>query len=295
MDLNFDLNKFLERSRALDLTGIDWSKAKTQPISEAEKRCLTYMIDVESYTIAYMRIVLNTKAIKDREIAEFLPCWAYEEAYHSRALERFLQESGISLVLPDQRSYQRRKRFWESLKDHAAGLISRFSTDFIAVYMTWGAVQEMTTLSGYKNMARKSRNEALAEVVRRIMRDESRHFGFYYNKAKERLMKSPRAQWLTSNLLKHFWLPVGAGIESDSEVAFVTAYLFGDTEGHETARHIDNTIAKLPGLSWFNYFETFTKQCCQRLVAQSPWQELTEQLSYLPQSAVGYPQEEANQ
>ena len=127
--------------------------------------------------------------------------------------------------------------------------------------------------------ARKSRNEVLIEVVRRIMIDESRHFGFYYNKAMERLSRSRNAQRMTSFLIKHFWTPVGAGIKTDSEVDFITAYVFGDAIGQDGARHIDATIARLPGLSWFDQVEFYVKRSCQRLVEQAPWKELSEQVS----------------
>src|SRR6185503_9713474 len=127
MDRSFNLDKFLEKSQALDLNGINWSMARSQPVSEAEIRCLTYMIDVESYTIAYLRDLLNTTAIRDQEIADFLPCWAYEESFHGRALERFLLEAGIELDPKRERSFQRREKLWETVKDLVAAMLSRFS------------------------------------------------------------------------------------------------------------------------------------------------------------------------
>jgi rubrerythrin len=277
--MSFDLNKIINKSRAIDLSGINWSKAKNPPLSTAEIRCITYMIDVESYTIAYLRDLLNTKAIMDAEIADFLPCWAYEESFHSRALERILKEAGVELDPSRLRSFQRGKRLQEAIKDFLSMVISRFSQDFIAAYMTWGAIQELTTLTGYSNLARKSRNEVMIEVVQRIMIDESRHFGFYFHKAKERLLRSRNARWLTSFLVKKFWTPVGAGIEPDPEVTFITAYVFGDPEGRKAAQSIDKTIARLPGLEWFKGLEEFVERSCQRLIAQSPWQEFTEQHS----------------
>jgi rubrerythrin len=274
MNPNFSIDKFMEKSGPLDLSGIDWSKAKTQPVSKAEIRCITYMIDVESYTISYLKDLVNSTAIKyDSEMAEFITCWAYEEAFHSRALERFLKEAGIELDPNRPRSYQRPERFMETFKDLGAALISRLIPEFNTVYLTWGAIQEMTTLTGYNNVARKSRNEVLVEVIRRIMRDESRHFGFYYNKAMQRLSESPKARFLTSLMVKTFWLPVGAGIKSDDDVAFITAYAFGDESGQKAARHIDNTVSKLPGLDWFNRMELYVQQSCQRLIEQAPWKE----------------------
>lgn len=267
----FDVAKFVEKSQALDLSNIDWIKAKDQPITTSEIRCITYMIDVEMYTIAYLRDLLNTRAIGDQEIADFLPCWAYEESYHGRALEKVLDAAGVGLDPSRSRSFQRPERLWESFKDLSAILISRFSEDFTAVYLTWGAIQELTTLTGYNQLARKTHNEVLKEVVHRIMRDESRHFGFYYNKAKERLDRSRNAQRMTSYLLKKFWTPVGAGIKADEDVAFISAYIFGDEKGQEAARHVDATIARLPGLSWFDRVELYVKQSCERLITQAPW------------------------
>ena len=48
------------------------------------------MMDIEGHTIVYLRDLLNTRAIKDTEIADFLPNWLYQESYHGRALERLL-------------------------------------------------------------------------------------------------------------------------------------------------------------------------------------------------------------
>lgn len=273
MKVDFDIEKFVEKSRALDLSGIDWEAARREPVSEAEIRCLTYMIDVEIYTIAYLRDLLNTSAIKDRQIADFLPCWAYEESFHGRALERFLNEIGRPLDPNRERSYQKKEHWWESFKDFGATIISKFSSDFLAVYLSWGAIQELTTLNGYNTLARRTRNSALAEIARRIKIDESRHFGFYYNKALERLSSSANARWITSFMVKTFWIPVGAGIMNDKEVDFITAYTFGGSEGQEAAKNVDNTIARLPGLDWFNRVSKFAEQSCHRLLSQAPWQD----------------------
>src|SRR5688500_9381873 len=123
----FDLSKFLENSQALDLIGIEWEKAKEQPLTEEEIRCLSYMIDVESYTIAYLRVLLNTKALHDPEIADFLPCWAFEESYHGRALERVLDACGVGLDPNRPRSFQRPEKLWEGIKDFGAAIIDRKS------------------------------------------------------------------------------------------------------------------------------------------------------------------------
>jgi rubrerythrin len=282
MNPNLDIDKFIEKSGPLDLSGIDWSKAKEQPLSESELRCIHYMLDIETYTIAYLRDLVNSKAIEqDADMAEFIACWAYEEAFHSRALGRFLKEAGVPLDPNRKPSYQRPERFSETFRDLGASILSRIFPDFTTVYLTWGAIQELTTLNGYNNVARKSKNEILVEVLRRIMKDEARHFGFYYNKAMRRLSDSPKAQSLTSFMVKTFWRPVGSGIKTDEDVAFIIAYAFGDEQGQEAVRRIDNTISKLPGLEWFNRMQTYAKQSCELFMEQAPWKiaSTAEQLS----------------
>jgi hypothetical protein len=62
----------------------------------------------------------------------------------------------------------------------------------------------------------------LAKILRRLAKDERRHFSFYYNKARTHL-EHANAQRLSRFVLKHFWMPVGEGVK----------------------------IAKLPGMEWF--------------------------------------------
>ncbi|MBI5200343.1 MAG: acyl-ACP desaturase [Elusimicrobia bacterium] len=261
----FDLKGFIEKSKPLDLSGIDWSLARQQPVSAAERRILPYFIDVESYTIAYLRALLNTSAIEDVEIADFLSIWAYEESYHGRAIERFLDEAGAGLDPNRARSVQRPRRRLEALQDGAASAVSRLvGPDFVAVHMTWGAIQELTTLNGYRRLAEQTQNEVFAEIVRRIMRDESRHFAFYYHKAEERLARSAKARAVTKFLVNHFWKPVGAGIMPDAEVDFVSLYMFGGERGAVEVAHIDRTISRLPGMAGFDGMSRFVADAEKR-------------------------------
>ena len=84
----FDIKRWVEISRALDTSDIDWEEARRHPVTPVERRCLRYFAAVEAYTVVYLRDLLNTRAIEDAEVAAFLPCWAYEESYHGRALFR---------------------------------------------------------------------------------------------------------------------------------------------------------------------------------------------------------------
>lgn len=249
--LEFDIEKYIRNSKKVDISDLDLSRATKYPLSEDEIRALTYMTDIESHTIVYLRAILNTCAIEDSQTTSFLSCRAHEEFFHGHTLRRFLDAVGVALSPTRLVEVQEASAFTEWLKELGSSILCRFSPHFHAAYLTYGAISELSTLEGYGVLARRTRNPLLAEVVRRLAKDERRHFAFYYNKA--RLQLRPRnAQHLTSFIIRHFWLPVGGGVKPDSEVSWILSFILGDSEGEEIAHRIDRTIAKLPGLQWFD-------------------------------------------
>ncbi len=247
----FDLEHYLASSRALDTTDIDWSDAARHPVSSEEIRCLTYMMDIESHTIMYLRDLLNSRAATDPDISAFLACWVYEEAYHGRAFERFLRAVGVE-VEPDRVTHIRQSSAWRSTMDLLSTfVVSRLSRHFAAAYLTWGAINELSTLNGYRLLQQRTSNPVLREILVRIMRDESRHFAFYYHAAEARL-QHVAAQRLTTFLLRRFWAPVGSSVKSADDVSFVTRLLFAGDAGRDAVVSIESTIRRLPGLEWFD-------------------------------------------
>ncbi|MBI3552005.1 MAG: acyl-ACP desaturase [Elusimicrobia bacterium] len=248
---SFDLAFYLAKSKQLDVSDLDWDSVRDHPVSAAEIRCLGYMMDIEAHTLCYLRDVLNADAGADPEIADFLGCWLYEESYHGRAIERFVRAAGVerSIAVCGQHV----KSLSERLEDLGTWIVSRlFAKQFVTVYMTWGSIQEHSTLFGYTNMARQTKNPVLAELLRRIAREESRHFGFYYYKACQGLKASALTRFMVGWLLRHFWTPVGEGVKPKLETDFLLANIFAGDEGAAAIERIDKTMARLPGLSWFD-------------------------------------------
>src|SRR5262249_27652511 len=140
---------------------------------------LRYMQDVESHTIIYLRTLLSTRAIDEPEIATFLACWFHEETFHGRALARFLAAAGEGIVARPRS----RTTFAEWAEALATALVARAWRDFVGVHMAWGAINELTTLVGYQRLATMADHPVLTELVARIVRDESRHFSFYFHQA----------------------------------------------------------------------------------------------------------------
>ena len=135
-------------------------------------------------------------------------------------------------------------------------LLSRAWGNFCAVHMTWGAINELTTLTGYLRLKTVARHPVLDELLERIMRDESRHFFFYYRQAEERL-RSPAAAGVARFLVDHFWGPVGSGVGVPGELEFMAQYLFEGEDGRIAIRKVDETIRRLPGFATVQLLEAW--------------------------------------
>src|SRR5438445_9101302 len=181
----FDLDAWVARSRAIDLSEIDWSVVPRHPVPTEAIRTLRYMQDIESHTIIYTRMLLATRAIDDPEVATFLACWLYEETFHGLALARFLEAAGHPVG--ERRRPRSRESLAQWLESRAIAALSSVWPDFCAVHMVWGAINELTTLTGYRRLAAIAGHPVLTELLERIMGDESRHFFFYYRQAEQRL------------------------------------------------------------------------------------------------------------
>jgi len=236
------IDSWAPRSRAIDLEGIAWDDLRRVPLGTDALRTLRYMQDIESHTVIYVRQLLGTRVIDDPDVAAFLACWFYEETFHGRALARLLAAAGESPV--ERRRSRRSITSW--VEERAMGSVARIWPDFVAVHMVWGAINELTTLVGYQRLAALDPHPVLVDLLGRIIRDESRHFSFYYHQA-ERRLGHVAARGVARVLVDRFWAPVGSGVQPDSEVRFVAGFLFGGPEGLAAARKVDATIRRLPG------------------------------------------------
>jgi hypothetical protein len=264
----FDLERYLRNSKKVDIGDIDLSQASNYPLTEDEIHCLTYMMDIESHTVVYLRSILSTCAIEDPDTTAFLSCWAYEEFFHGRTIGQFLAAVGVQFGSNRLVEVQKGTSFTEWIKDMGASMVCQFSRHFHGAYLTYGAISELSTLEGYGVLARRTRNPILAEILNRLAKDERRHFSFYYNKAKIEL-RERNAQRLASFIIKHFWLPVGGGVKPDAEVNWILDYILRGPDGETVARRIDEAIAKLPGLDWFHRLSECREQSIRKLCSRT--------------------------
>ena len=238
------IDTWTQRSRALDLDGLAWDEIGRTPLAPEAVRALLYMQDIESHTVVYVRQLLSTRVIDDPEVATFLACWFYEETFHGRALARFLTAAGHAPIVRERS----RRNLIGRLEEHAMGVLARAWPDFAAVHMVWGAINELTTLTGYQRLVELAPHPVLVDLLGRIIRDESRHFSFYYHQAERRLAR-PAVRRVARFLVDRFWAPVGSGVQPDDEVGFVAGYLLGGRDGRAAAHKVDETIRRLPGFA----------------------------------------------
>lgn len=264
---SFNIDKFISASRPLDLSGIRLEDAAKYPLSPSEVRVMRYMQDTEFYTVHYMKALMETHALADNEARAFMVCWGYEECFHGRALARIQEVCGHE---PSRRSideFARPRKSTEVLQDFGGRLLSFLSKDFLATHMTWGAINELTAIHAYSRLAELTANPIVDQVMRRIVKDERRHFAFYYQQGKRRLQHSVLAQRMASLSLKALWEPVGGSMAPTEDRDFVGAYLFGDESGRARLAEVDSTIAKLPGMEWFNLVSKHTNEGTRRCLA----------------------------
>jgi hypothetical protein len=131
--------------------------------------------------------------------------------------------------------------------------------------MAWGAINELTTLVGYQRLSALAGHPVLSEILSRIVRDESRHFWFYFHQA-ERWLARPRAARVARFLVDRFWAPVGSGVQPAEEVRFLARYLLAGDGGLRAARTVDRTIRRLPGFTGVRLLEPWL----ERIFAASP-------------------------
>jgi hypothetical protein len=255
--VTIDVDDFARTSRPVEVDDLDIESAfRDRPLSPEALRCLRYMHDIESHTVCYLRDLLLTESHRDPRITTFLTTWAWEEHWHGVALARVLAVHGeragnerISAV-----------RSGLGLKDRLGPLLTTVGSvlarrDFVAVHMTWGALNEWSTQTGYARLAELEGHPALTELLVRIQRQEARHIAFYASEARARLATSPRARRMVRLALDRLWAPVGTGVVPASETAFLVQWLLTGDEGSAAVRRLDQRLERLPGMAGMGLVE----------------------------------------
>src|SRR6478752_463111 len=252
----FDIDTYTATSVSVNWDDLDLEVFREHPLPESSLRTLRYMTDVEYHTVCYTRDLLTTPSHREADVSSFMTMWNREEFWHGEALAAVLAMHDITVDF-DELKANRLKLGWKDRLDPIkqsllGGLVGN---DFVAVHMAWGAANEWSANAAYLRMAEKEGNPVLAELLKRIAKQETRHVAFYASQARDRLAKSKKAQVIARFALTKFWGPVGSGVMSDDEVTHVMNDLFAGPDGRKLVRDIDSHIAKLPGLEGITIVE----------------------------------------
>jgi hypothetical protein len=124
----FDLEKYLRATGGTRPETFDWSDAGPR-LDEDALFCLSYMMDIESHTIVYLREMLGTAVAEDASITAILSCWAYEEFFHSQVLKHLLESQGITIDAGRFAALRRAKPA-DYMAQKLARLLSRMTQHF---------------------------------------------------------------------------------------------------------------------------------------------------------------------
>jgi hypothetical protein len=233
------------------IDAIPWSQVKDYELDAALLPVLVYMRDVERLTEVYYDELVRTPTAKDPWVKAFLERWRTEEPVHGDLLNRFLMEAGYPTTDKWYDAVRKKIPLSYRITQKIEPLITNaVGKHFSAVHMTWGAVQEFSTLTGYHQLVRKGAHPVLTQILSGIMREEARHAFFYWSVARIKLTNSPFRQKLTRYLIDKFWAPVGQGPKSVVDTNFVIATLFGGEEGVRIMdQRVSSQLERLPGMA----------------------------------------------
>ena len=115
-------------------------------------------------------------------------------------------------------------------------------------------------MQAYEEIINTTNNPVLAEMFKRIAKQERRHFAYYFNQARDRLSGQKFAQKFCRAIARAFYAPVGGGVKTDDEAARCVAALFPGDKIFEVMSYIEKRMAQLPGMDGLD--------CCTRWAAK---------------------------
>jgi rubrerythrin len=247
----------LAKSELLVCDDLERDSIGDRPVSEGVLETLVYMRDVEGFTDSYVvGLGAHKNTLRDPTVAAFLEVWQAEEAAHSRAIDAFLTSyaaaTGVAVPSPAVAPVPQVPTY-ERVLAQLGGPVGRLVT---AAHMTWGAANELLTMNGYRLLADQCEHPVLAELLRRIAAQESRHYSFYLLQAQWRLAESRLARTVIARIMGGSWTPVGVGdgYKTSDEFQRVLAVLISRPESEKIIDRMDSRFSQLPGLERLRIF-----------------------------------------
>ena len=233
------------------IASIPWHQVNDHPLDERFVPVLLYMRDVETLTDMYHREMLRTPTGKDPHISKFMERWGVEEVTHGEVLNRFLNEAGYETDENWQTRVRRNvSNIYNSYTYLLTTLTNFIGTKFTATHMTFGAIHEMSTAQGYRQMRALADHPVLTQILNAIIREEAAHTKFYWNIARLELRKNEFAQTIARFVIEHFYAPVGQGSLAKRRTEYALGTLFGDKDALSVIdKTVTQRVRELPGFA----------------------------------------------
>jgi rubrerythrin len=276
-----DIAQHIAVSQRVDIEDLDWNLARKHGLSPREVENLKFFADVESQTVYYFLEAAKLQVARDPELLTFLTMWNYEEYFHAHAITRLMQECGVPIENATERSTRIRgaARFKAKFEDFLQQLMAKLMPKrFVALWMFWGALQECLTMQAYEEVIRSTNNPVLAEMFRRIAKQERRHFAYYFNQARDKL-QDRSAQKFVRYIVQKFYAPVGSGVKDDAQAAAMVAGLFPGDRIFEVTSYIERRMAQLPGMEGLDACTQWAKKIQPILPVEMRAQVLPERVA----------------
>jgi hypothetical protein len=264
--------RLVARSALLDTSDIRWEDAPSVELDNEAVACLVYMRDVEGFTTRDLTgLAGHPTTLADPLIRRFLTAWRAEEAEHARSLHHFLEAycAGRGQPLP---APQPAPSASPPLSERLTVALTRPVGHVVtAAHMTWGALNELLTLTGYRLLAQRCAHPVLDQLLPRIAAQEARHYSFYVLQAEWRLRASRLARRVLPALIRRTWTPVGVGGDYKQPIEFdrVLAYLSEGAAGSRAVALMDQTVSRLPGFATVRPYEHAARGSLERIAAAS--------------------------
>jgi rubrerythrin len=266
-----EIERFIRHSRRVETDDLDWALAARSGLAGEEAFVLRYFADIEGQTVFYLREILNTQAARRPDILAFMTTWNYEEFFHAESLGRVLDVCGYPPAAARRTEVREQATAMARLENLVQLGLSRLAPDaFLALYMTWGASQELLTSRCYERLQETSANPIVRVLARRIARQERRHFAWYLQGARQELGRSRAAQRVTRFFFERFWTPVGSGVKTATEVHRFVDAIFPGAVIDDVMGDIQERIARLPGMAGVQAPSRFARRVWRRRTATAP-------------------------
>lgn len=197
--------------RAWSLADLDFDAVEADRLTEDDRSAVRFVTLIEDHIPGYLGWLLarfpvdnadgslsgETVAV-NREYFRFFVTWAYDEERHAAALTRYQEAAAIAEpeALRLELAEQGRRHFTLPYQDP----LSAF---------TYTLVQEKATQLFYQQFLAVVREPVLADLLRRLIRDEARHFAFYAQLVEAQLRaRGPVALHLVKETLASFRMPL---------------------------------------------------------------------------------------